>query len=128
VNISGVPFNTIHANDASFFDEVAPVVQEEPLEATDPETRGLLAAIGIRKDRPFAPDARMRRILAEAAAVGNATARAHAFSTRDPAPTTTRTAPGRPSSSATTTEFSPGGVLDLDARRCTSTWAPASAP
>jgi hypothetical protein len=58
VDISGKYFNTIHAIDATFFEEVAHVVQEEPLDAIDPETRGLLAAIGIRKDKPFAPDAR----------------------------------------------------------------------
>ena len=71
------------ANDASFFDLVATAVRDEPLDAVDPEIRGLLAAIGIRKDTPFAPDARMQGILAEAAAVGNATARAILFSTRD---------------------------------------------
>jgi hypothetical protein len=115
VNISGQAFNTIHANDASFFEDVAHVVQEEPLEATDPETRGLLAAIGIQKGKPFAADSRMARILAEAAAVGNATARAIAFSTRDP------DACFYPNSVWQTFwiggwDFSPGGVLDLDAR------------
>ena len=116
VNISGVAFNTIHANDVSFFDEVLPVVQEEPLEATDPEIRGLLAAIGIRKGKPFAPDDRMRRILAEAAAVGNATARALVFSTRN------QSAFDYPKSAwqmvwiGNDYQFSPGGVLDLDAR------------
>lgn len=116
VNISGAAFNTIHANDASFFDEVVPVVQEEPLEATDPEIRGLLAAIGIQKDKPFAPNDRMRRILAEAAAVGNATARALVFSTRN------RSAFDYPNSAwqmvwiGNDYEFSPGGVLDVDAR------------
>ena len=44
VNISGAEFNGITANDVTFFDEVVPVVQEEPLEAADPETRGLLAS------------------------------------------------------------------------------------
>lgn len=34
---------------------------------------GLLAAIGIEKGKPFAPDARMKKILTEAAAVGKAT-------------------------------------------------------
>jgi len=116
VDISGADFNTVHANDASFFDEVLPVVHEEPLEAADPETRGLLAAIGIRKDRPFAPDERMRRILAEAAAVGNATARALVFATRNQA------AFDYPGSAwqmvwiGNDYRFAPGGVLDLDAR------------
>ncbi len=82
VNVSGKPFNTIHGSDMSFFDEVNEVVQEEPTDAADPETLGLLAAIGIEKGKPFAPDARMKKILAEAAAVGNATARALTFRTR----------------------------------------------
>ena len=43
----------------------------------DPETLGLLASIGIEKGKPFAPDERMKKILTEAAAVGNATARTH---------------------------------------------------
>ena len=83
VDISEAAFNMVFASDASFFDLVATVVREEPLDAVDPEIRGLLAAIGIRKDTPFAPDARMQGILAEAAAVGNATARAILFGTRD---------------------------------------------
>jgi len=116
VNISGQYFNTILANDASFFDHIAVVVAEEPLDSVDPEIRGLLSAIGIRKDQPFAPDARMKEILADAAAVGNATARAIAFSTRD------QDAYYYPDSAWKTPfvggeySFSPAGVLDPDAR------------
>ena len=84
VNISGKSFNTIHASDFSFFEEVNHVVQEEPTEAMDAETLGLLASIGIQKGKPFAPDSRMKKILTEAAAVGNATARALSFNPRDP--------------------------------------------
>jgi hypothetical protein len=82
INVSGKAFNTIHAMDASFFDEVNEVVQEEPADAIDPETLGLLASIGIEKGQPFAPDARMKKILAEAAAVGQATVRALAYRCR----------------------------------------------
>jgi len=116
VDISRGAFNMIPANDVTFFDEGNSVVQEEPLEATDPETRGLLAAIGIRKGEPFAPDDRLRRILAEAATVGNATARTIVFRTRD------QTAYYYPDSAwkmlwiGNDYEFSPGGVLNLDAR------------
>jgi len=116
VNMSGAAFNTIHANDVTFFQEVAAVVQEEPLEAVDPETRGLLASIGIQKDKPFDPDPRMQRILTEAAAVGNATARALTFHTRD------SRAYYYPDSAwkmwwiDNDFEFSPGGVLNPDAR------------
>ena len=48
----------------------------------DPETLGVLASIGIEKGKPFAPDERMKKILTESAAVGNATARAIVFKSR----------------------------------------------
>jgi hypothetical protein len=82
VNVSGRSFNTIHSMDFSFFEEVNDVVQEEPADVADPETLGLLASIGIEKGKRFAPDARMRKILTEAADVANATARALTFRTR----------------------------------------------
>jgi hypothetical protein len=82
VNLSGKTINTIHSMDFSFFEEVNEVVQDEPNAALDPETLGLLAAIGIEKGKPFAPDARMKKILTEAAAVGSATARANTYKAR----------------------------------------------
>jgi hypothetical protein len=82
INVSGKEFNTIHANDFHFYDEVNAIVQSEPNEASDPETLGLLAAIGIEKGKEFAPDARMKKILTDAVAVGNATARALTFRPR----------------------------------------------
>jgi len=85
VNLSGRAFNTVHANDLTFYEEVHAVLQEEPVDALDPEFLGLLASIGIEKGKPFAPDARMTEILTDAAAAGNATARALVFATRDPA-------------------------------------------
>jgi hypothetical protein len=83
-NGSKVPFNTIHANNFEFYREVDHVMQKEPVDFIDPELRGLAAAIGIRKGKPFAPDERMTKILTEAVAVGNATARAVSFRGRDP--------------------------------------------
>ena len=71
VSLSGRDFNTIHANDFSFYEEVAQVIQEEPTDTLDPELLGLLASIGIEKGKPFEPDARMKEILADAAAVGS---------------------------------------------------------
>jgi hypothetical protein len=82
VNVSGKEFNTIHANDFHFYEEVNAIVQYEPSEALNPETLGLLAAIGIEKGKKFAPDARMKKILTEAVAVANATARALTFRPR----------------------------------------------
>jgi hypothetical protein len=78
-------FNTIHANNFAFYEELAHVIAKEPVDFIDAELRGLAASIGIRKGKPFAPDARMKAILTDAVAVGNATARAIAFDTRDQA-------------------------------------------
>jgi hypothetical protein len=80
---SGKEFNTIHANDYEFYKELASVINKEPISFIDPELRGQAASIGIIKGRKFAPDARMQKILKDAVAVGNATARAIGLSPRD---------------------------------------------
>src|SRR6202789_1183510 len=82
-NMSGIPHNTIHANDFHFYEEIHEVLEMEPNSALDPETLGLFASIRLEKGKPFAPDARMKTILIEAVAVGNATARALTFRSRD---------------------------------------------
>jgi len=84
VDISGKKINTIHSNDFHFYEEINEVIQHEPDDAFDPEVVGLFAAIGIKKGEPFQPDARMKAILVDAVAVGNASARAILFSSRDP--------------------------------------------
>ena len=76
VEASGKSFNTIPPNDFSFFEMINANVQQEPADSYDTELAGQLAAIGIVKGKPFKPDARMRKILADAAAVGNAFGRA----------------------------------------------------
>ncbi|MEH2623284.1 hypothetical protein V1292_001339 [Bradyrhizobium sp. AZCC 1719] len=83
-NGSKMPFNTIHANNFEFYQELDHVIQKEPLDLIEPELRGLAASIGIRKGTPFKPDERMKKILTDAVAVGNATARAVSFRGRDP--------------------------------------------
>jgi len=72
---SGKDFNTIHANDFHFYKELHTVIDREPVTMLDPELRGLFASIGIQKGKPFAPDARMKQLLTEAAEVANATSR-----------------------------------------------------
>ena len=42
------------------------MVDEEPAAAFSPEILGLLAALGIEKGKPFAPDERLRETLVEA--------------------------------------------------------------
>ncbi len=75
ISASKKSFNTVHANDFNFYEEINNVIQKEPLSFLDPETRGLFASIGIAKGKPFKPNARMKKILVEAVAIGNATAR-----------------------------------------------------
>ena len=79
---TGKYVNTIHANDALFYEEINNVIQREPLEFLDDELRGDLASIGIIKGQPFEPDDRMKAILKDAAAIANATARALSFRSR----------------------------------------------
>jgi hypothetical protein len=73
---SRAAFNTIPPSDYGFFEMIDANVQEEPATSYDVELAGQLAAIGIVKGKDFAPDERMKAILTEAAAVGNATGRA----------------------------------------------------
>jgi len=60
---SGKVMNTVPPNDWSYFEMLNEVVQQEPATSLDPELMGPLAAIGIIKGKPFAPDARMKKIL-----------------------------------------------------------------
>ncbi|MFZ5570920.1 MAG: DUF1254 domain-containing protein [Thermodesulfobacteriota bacterium] len=117
VNGSGKTVNTVHANDIGFYAEVNAIVQEEPPGSLDPELLGLLAAIGIKKGFPFNPDERMQRILEEAVAVGNATARTIIFRPRD---SEAWLYPGESTWAkyfiGDSHEFLRNGVRDLDAR------------
>jgi len=83
VDMSGKPFNMVGGSSYPFWEMLNQVVQEEPTDSVDPTTLGFWASIGIQKGKPFAPDARMKKILTEAAAVGDATARAISYRLRD---------------------------------------------
>ena len=61
------------------------MIQYEPADAFNPELLGFFASIGIKKGEPFAPDARMERLLNEAAAIANASSRAILFRSRNSA-------------------------------------------
>ena len=72
---SGLAMNTVPPNDFGHYEMLDALVQLEPAEALDTELAGQFAAIGIVKDEKFAPDARLRKILDDAVAVGNAAGR-----------------------------------------------------
>ena len=75
VEATGKAFNTVPPSDYGFFEMINANVQQEPATSYDVELAGQLAAIGIVKGKPFNPDARMKKILSDAAAVGNAAGR-----------------------------------------------------
>lgn len=73
---SGLAFNTIPPSDIGFFEMINENVQSQPATSYDVELAGQLAAIGIVHGKPFNPDARMKKILSDAAAFGQAAGRA----------------------------------------------------
>jgi hypothetical protein len=72
---TGKVMNTVPPNDSSYFETINDLVHKEPADSLDPEIMGSLAAIGIVKGKPFKPDARMKKILTDAAAIGTAVGR-----------------------------------------------------
>lgn len=79
VDLSGREMNTVHSNTFNFYEELNQIVQEEPEDSYGPDMMGLFNAIGMVKGKPFAPDERMKKILTDAVAIGNAIARSIDF-------------------------------------------------
>jgi hypothetical protein len=66
----------------AFWEALHKTVDSEPAYGGYHDYYGELAALGIEKGKPFTPDARMKRILEEAARVGNAQMRVQSFDDR----------------------------------------------
>lgn len=81
---SGKVMNTVPPSDWNYFVLLNEIVQTEPATSLDAELMGPVAAIGIKKGKPFAPDARMKKIMEEALALGNAASRTIFFHPRNP--------------------------------------------
>lgn len=118
VNMSGRSFQTIFPNTLDYFEMLNAIVQGEPTDAIDSEIRGELAAIGIENGKPFSPDARMKKLLTEAATLGNAAGRAITYAPRIPG---VEIYPGTDLNwvmayADKNTSFEADGIMDLDAR------------
>jgi hypothetical protein len=74
--------NTTHPRDITYFDLLNKIVQYEPASAFTKYELGLLKALGIEKDKSFSPDARMQKLLTEGIQIGEAIAKANAYSNR----------------------------------------------
>jgi hypothetical protein len=81
-NASGVAANFVFPTDYSYWELLNQVIQEEPSTGSDPTTLGLFASIGIVKGKPLNPDARMKKILEDAANIGAVTARTITYKLR----------------------------------------------
>ena len=67
---SGVPADLLPVSDGRAFDQLKRLVDSEGSHLAEPDSLGLLAALGIVKGQPFVPDARTRGILDSAAKTG----------------------------------------------------------
>jgi hypothetical protein len=66
----------------AYFEVLAELVQQEPVQERGRIMMGMLRSIGIEKGKSFDPDERMKRILEEAAFIGEAMAMANDFDKR----------------------------------------------
>jgi hypothetical protein len=66
----------------AYWEGLAKVINEEPAIERDRMMLGMLQPLGIEKGKPFNPDARQKRILIEAAQVGEVMARTIGFAKR----------------------------------------------
>ncbi|MBN2631786.1 MAG: DUF1254 domain-containing protein [Rhodobacteraceae bacterium] len=82
MNASGKAIDQVFPDNFRYFELLAMLVEEEPLDVFDPLARSMMRAIGIEKGQPFAPDERMKAILSEAARLGGAMARANCYASR----------------------------------------------
>lgn len=83
-NLTDWTVNTIHANNFKFYEELNEVIQREPSAMFSPELLGMASAIGLQKGQPFKPSEAQKKLLTEAVAIGNATARSILFAPQNP--------------------------------------------
>lgn len=84
VNGSGSEIDTVFPDSLAFFEDLAAIVAYEP-DRLSTQDWFQLAAIGIERDQPFAPDAERKALLEEAAQLGGAVARNNTYASPDPA-------------------------------------------
>jgi hypothetical protein len=72
IDVAGKLFDGIVKMDDTFFDSLARMVNEEPVQTRDMVAMGQLLSLGIEKGKEFKPDPAMRAILKKAAAEARA--------------------------------------------------------
>jgi hypothetical protein len=79
LNGSKQDIDTLFPDNFRFFELLAKLVDEEPLDSFSPFERFQMQAIGIEKGKPFAPDDKTKALLEEAGRLGGAIARANTY-------------------------------------------------
>jgi hypothetical protein len=79
INITGIKYNTVHAMNEEFYDEINTLIQYEPTALWNEEWLGIAKDLGIEKGKAFKPDARMQRIFKEASKIATAETRGANF-------------------------------------------------
>ncbi|MEE4178244.1 MAG: DUF1254 domain-containing protein [Bacteroides sp.] len=115
VNASGKNFKAIAPSGQEFWEYLNEVVQAEQTTSLDRVSLGFFASIGIEKGKAFAPDERMKKILAEATVVGDATARALTYKIRKEEIYFSENGSWRPFFAAGYNSESQPNVLDMNA-------------
>jgi len=77
---SGVPANMLYPQDGTAFDLLNRFIQHEYVDPTQMYMRGMAAELGIVKGQPFAPDAKARAMLDQAARAATRIAHVTAYS------------------------------------------------
>lgn len=120
VNLSGKRATLLPVGEAleglAYFEKLASFIQREPVREQDKQVLGMLAGLGIAKEKAFAPDARTKAILRKAARVGHAMTATLAYASRSP---TKHKWPGSQWEELAATEhmdFVAPDQIDLDAR------------
>jgi hypothetical protein len=111
---SGKDIDTLFPDNFHFFELLAMLVDEEPLDSFGPLERFQMQTLGIEKGKPFRPDEKTKALLEEAARLGGAIARANTYA--PPAVTyyTDRRWQGVPAGMTYT--FTQDGAPQIDAR------------
>jgi hypothetical protein len=82
VSPKGKAWSGMPQRDLGYWERLDEVVQREPIAPRDVFFHDMLKPLGIEKGKRFKPDARQKKILAEAVVVGEAMARANTFERR----------------------------------------------
>lgn len=82
ISMSGRQADFLTNEGLAYFESLARYINENPPRNQDMAMLGMLETLGIAHGRPFKPDARMKKILTEAAAVGRAMAKTLAWKPR----------------------------------------------